>query len=80
MGLLVQLLSARLRVATGRHFAELCRGGYPDWAHRALWLMAEVAMVSADIQEVIRSAVAIRILSHGFMPLWAGVVITGLDW
>ncbi|KAF2940189.1 hypothetical protein DAI22_03g252400 [Oryza sativa Japonica Group] len=76
MGLLVQLLSARLRVATGRHLAELCRGGYPDWAHRALWLVAEVAMVSADIQEVIRSAVAIRILSHGFMPLWAGVVIT----
>uniref|UniRef100_A0A0D3FL63 Metal transporter n=2 Tax=Oryza TaxID=4527 RepID=A0A0D3FL63_9ORYZ len=79
MGLLVQLLSARLGVATGRHLAELCRGGYPDWARRALWLMAEVAMVSADIQEVIRSAVAIRILSHGFMPLWAGVVITGLD-
>uniref|UniRef100_A0A0D9ZAE6 Metal transporter n=1 Tax=Oryza glumipatula TaxID=40148 RepID=A0A0D9ZAE6_9ORYZ len=79
MGLLVQLLSARLGVATGRHLAELCRGGYPDWARRALWLMAEVAMVSADIQEVIGSAVAIRIHSHGFMPLWAGVVITGLD-
>jgi len=49
MGLLVQLLAARLGVATGRHLAELCRDEYPDWARRALWLMAEVAMVGADI-------------------------------
>nr|CAB3504128.1 unnamed protein product [Digitaria exilis] len=79
MGLLVQLLAARLGVATGRHLAELCRDEYPDWARRALWLMAEVALVSADIQEVIGSAIAIKILSHGLLPIWAGVVITALD-
>ncbi|CAL4943183.1 unnamed protein product [Urochloa decumbens] len=79
MGLLVQLLAARLGVATGRHLAELCRDEYPDWARRALWLMAEVALVSADIQEVIGSAIAIKILSHGWLPIWAGVVITALD-
>jgi hypothetical protein len=48
MGLLVQLLAARLGVATGRHLAELCRDEYPDWARRTLWLMAEVAMVGAE--------------------------------
>ena len=80
MGLLVQLLAARLGVATGRHLAELCRDEDPDWARRALWLMAEVAMVGADIQEVIGSAIAIKILSRGYLPLWAGVVITALDW
>jgi natural resistance-associated macrophage protein 2 len=80
MGLLVQLLAARLGVATGQHLAELCRDEYPDWARRALWLMAEVAMVGADIQEVIGSAIAIKILSRGYLPLWAGVVITALDW
>ncbi|CAN6361576.1 unnamed protein product [Urochloa humidicola] len=79
MGLLVQLLAARLGVATGRHLAELCRDEYPDWARRALWLMAEVAMVGADIQEVIGSAIAMKILSRGYLPLWAGVVITALD-
>ncbi|GJM95331.1 hypothetical protein PR202_ga12051 [Eleusine coracana subsp. coracana] len=79
MGLLVQLLAARLGVATGRHLAELCRDEYPDAARRALWLMAEVAMVGADIQEVIGSAIAIKILSRGYLPLWAGVVITALD-
>lgn len=80
MGLLVQLLSARLGVATGRHLAELCREEYPTWARLLLWIMAEVALIGADIQEVIGSAIAIKILSNGFLPLWAGVVITALDW
>ncbi|WOK99644.1 metal transporter Nramp6-like [Canna indica] len=79
MGLLIQMLSARLGVATGRHLAELCREEYPRWARLALWFMAEVAMIGADIQEVIGSAIAIKILSRGVLPLWAGVVITAMD-
>ncbi|KAJ7944485.1 Metal transporter [Quillaja saponaria] len=79
MGLLVQLLAARLGVATGRHLAELCREEYPKWARLVLWVMAELALIGADIQEVIGSAIAIKILSNGVIPLWAGVVITALD-
>jgi natural resistance-associated macrophage protein len=45
-----------------------------------LWFMAEVALIGADIQEVIGSAIAIQILSNGFLPLWAGVLITASDW
>nr|KYP51663.1 Metal transporter Nramp3 [Cajanus cajan] len=44
-----------------------------------LWVMAELALIGSDIQEVIGSAIAIRILSNGVVPLWAGVVITALD-
>lgn len=80
IGLLIQMLSARLGVATGKHLAEVCRDEYPSWARLALWFMAEVALIGADIQEVIGSAIAIKILSGGVMPLWAGVVITALDW
>ncbi|RZS16470.1 hypothetical protein BHM03_00048458, partial [Ensete ventricosum] len=80
MGLLIQMLSARLGVATGRHLAELCREEYPRWARLALWFMAEVAMIGADIQEVIGSAIAIKILSRGVLPLWVGVIITAMDW
>ncbi|KAG6506130.1 metal transporter Nramp6-like [Zingiber officinale] len=79
MGLLIQMLSARLGVATGRHLAELCREEYPRWARLVLWFMAEVAMIGADIQEVIGSAIAIKILSRGMLPLWAGVLITAMD-
>lgn len=80
MGLLIQLLSARVGVATGRHLAELCRDEYPHWARLVLWFMAELALIGADIQEVIGSAIAIQILSRGFLPLWVGVLITASDW
>ncbi|RVW57483.1 Metal transporter Nramp3 [Vitis vinifera] len=79
MGLLVQLLAARLGVATGRHLAELCRDEYPKWARMVLWVMAELALIGADIQEVIGSAIAIKILSNGVLPLWSGVIITAFD-
>ncbi|KAK4488383.1 hypothetical protein RD792_004144 [Penstemon davidsonii] len=79
MGLLIQLLSARVGVATGRHLAELCREEYPKWAGILLWVMAEVALIGADIQEVIGSAIAIQILSRGVLPIWAGVLITASD-
>ncbi|XP_071733302.1 metal transporter Nramp2-like [Rutidosis leptorrhynchoides] len=79
MGLLIQLLSARIGVATGKHLAELCRVEYPKWAGLLLWVMAEVALIGADIQEVIGSAIAIQILSNGVLPLWVGVVITASD-
>ncbi|XP_060199363.1 metal transporter Nramp2-like [Lycium barbarum] len=79
MGLLIQLLSLRLGVATGRHLAEICREEYPNWARILLWLMAEVALIGADIQEVIGSAIAIKILSRGVIPLWGGVLITASD-
>ncbi|KAJ0754038.1 putative NRAMP family protein [Helianthus annuus] len=79
VGLLVQLLSARLGVATGRHLAELCREEYPYWAGKLLWVMAELALIGADIQEVIGSAIALKILTNRSLPLWAGVLITVLD-
>ncbi|KAL6527356.1 Natural resistance-associated macrophage protein 2 [Orobanche gracilis] len=79
MGLLIQLLSVRIGVATGRHLSELCREEYPYWTGIVLWFMAEVALIGADIQEVIGSAIAIQILSRGVLPIWAGVLITASD-
>ncbi|KAI8014472.1 Metal transporter Nramp4 [Camellia lanceoleosa] len=79
MGLLVQLLAAWLGVATGKHLAERCREEYSKWARWLLWVMAEVALIRADIQEVFGSAIAIKILSNGVVPLWGGVVITACD-
>lgn len=79
MGLLIQKLSARLGVATGSHLAELCRVEYPGWARLFLWVMTEIAIIGADVQQVIGSAIAFRLLSNGWIPLWAGVLITGID-
>ncbi|KAI8550019.1 hypothetical protein RHMOL_Rhmol06G0071500 [Rhododendron molle] len=52
VGLLIQLLSARLGVATGRNLAKLCEE-YPYWAGLLLWVMTEVALIGADMQEAV---------------------------
>jgi NRAMP (natural resistance-associated macrophage protein)-like metal ion transporter len=79
MGLLLQLLAARLGVVTGKHLAQICRKEYPRPASIFLWVMTELAIIGSDIQEVIGSAIAINILSQGHIPLWAGVLITAAD-
>jgi len=78
-GLIFQLLSAKLGVATGKHLAEHCRENYPKKVGYVLWIMTEIAIIGSDIQEVIGSAIAIQILSHGKVPLFVGVLITALD-
>jgi len=42
-------------------------------------VMTEIAIIGSDIQEVIGSAIAIQIISHGKIPLFAGVLVTALD-
>ncbi|KAJ1288783.1 hypothetical protein BS78_02G114500 [Paspalum vaginatum] len=73
--LIIQSLSANLGVVTGRHLAELCKTEYPTWVRICLWLLAELAVIAADIPEVIGTAFAFNLLFH--IPVWAGVLITG---
>lgn len=75
--LIIQSLAANLGVSTGRHLAELCKVEYPKYVKWSLWLLAEVAVIAADIPEVIGTAFALDILFH--IPVWAGVLITGLS-
>ncbi|GLC38536.1 hypothetical protein PLESTB_001736900 [Pleodorina starrii] len=79
MGLVVQMQAAKLGVVTGKHLAQHCRQQYPPVPRIALWLMAEVAIIGSDIQEVIGSAIALAILSGGRLPLWGGVLLTAAD-
>jgi natural resistance-associated macrophage protein 2 len=64
MGLLVQRLSLRLGVVTGRHLAEMCYLQYPKVPRMILWIMIEIAIIGSDIQEVIGTSLAIYILSN----------------
>ncbi|GFR45519.1 hypothetical protein Agub_g6911, partial [Astrephomene gubernaculifera] len=79
MGLVVQMQAAKLGVVTGQHLAQHCRQQYPPVPRIALWLMAEVAIIGSDVQEVIGSAIALALLSGGRLPLWAGVLLTAAD-
>ncbi|KAJ8307569.1 hypothetical protein KUTeg_015653 [Tegillarca granosa] len=79
LGLVLQLLAARLGCVTGLNLAEVCQREYPKAPRIVLWLMMEVAIIGSDIQEVIGSAIAINLLSSNKIPIWAGVLITGID-
>ncbi|DBA00250.1 TPA: hypothetical protein N0F65_007894 [Lagenidium giganteum] len=76
-GGIYQILAARLGACTGRHLAQWCRAEYPPVVSKALWVMAEVAIVGSDIQEVLGSAIAFNLLFG--LPLWVGCCLTGLD-
>jgi NRAMP (natural resistance-associated macrophage protein)-like metal ion transporter len=78
LGFVVQLLAMRLGVVTSKDLSQHCRSVYPRVPRSILWLMTEIAIIGSDIQEVIGSAIAIRLLSNDVVPLWAGVLITGL--
>jgi manganese transport protein len=77
MAILLQSLSLKLGVATERDLAQLCRERYGPRTSFALWVMAEIAIAACDLAEVVGSAIALLLLFH--IPLFFGVLITGLD-
>ncbi|KAK3023059.1 hypothetical protein RJ639_044775 [Escallonia herrerae] len=49
--LIIQSLAANLGVSTGKHLSELCKAEYPTYVKYCLWLLAEIAVIAADIPE-----------------------------
>lgn len=77
MAIFMQIIAARLGVATGKDLAQCCRDWYPRWTRWPNWLMSEVAIGACDLAEVLGSAVALNLLFH--IPLLWAVIITGFD-
>ena len=77
MAIVLQALSARLGIATGRDLAQACRDHYPRPVAFALWLICEAAIIACDLAEVIGTAIALKLLFG--IPLVWGAVITALD-
>jgi manganese transport protein len=77
MAILLQALSARLGIATGRDLARACRDAYPRPVGIVLWLACELAIIACDLAEVIGTAIALKLLFG--IPLIGGALITALD-
>jgi manganese transport protein len=77
MAVLLQTLSARLGVVTGKDLAQACRDFYPRPLVYPLWILCEVAIVACDLAEVLGAAIGLKLL-FGTPLLW-GVLITALD-
>jgi manganese transport protein len=77
MAILLQSLSLKLGIATGRDLAQACRDHFSKPVSFFLWVICEIAIAACDLAEVIGSAIALNLLFG--LPLLAGVCITSLD-
>ena len=76
MAMLVQILSAKLGIATGLNLAELCRNHFPAPLVWAMWVIMEIVAIATDLAEFVGTAVGLFLLFH--IPLvWAGL-LTGV--
>ena len=76
MAMLIQSLSAKLGVATGKNLPELCREHLPRAANLGVWAQAELVAIATDLAEVVGGAIALNLLFG--IPLFTGGVITGV--
>jgi manganese transport protein len=77
MAILLQHLSVKLGVATGRDLAQACRDHYSTPTVWFLWILCEIAIAACDLAEVVGSAIALQLLFG--IPLVWGCVITATD-
>ena len=58
MAMVVQTLSAKLGIATGRNLAEVCRDNFPRRVSFGLWIQAEVIAMATDLAKVLGAVLA----------------------
>jgi len=75
MAMLVQSLSAKLGIATGRNLAELCRDEYPRWWVWVMWVVSELVAIATDLAEFLGAALGFYLLLH--IPLLVSAFLTG---
>jgi len=77
MAILLQHLSIKLGITTGRDLAQACRDHYSTPTVWFLWILCEIAIAACDLAEVVGSAIALQLLFA--IPLVWGCVITSAD-
>src|ERR671934_3099007 len=76
MAMLIQSLSAKLGIATGRNLPEVCRERFSRRTSIGLWIQAEVIAMATDLAEFLGAALGIHLLLG--VPLFPAAVITGV--
>lgn len=77
MAVLLQFLSAKLGIVSGRDLAQACKDHYSYSTTICLWVLCEIAICACDLAEIIGSAIALNLLFG--LPLMLGVLLTAAD-
>ncbi|MDQ2739070.1 MAG: Nramp family divalent metal transporter [Actinomycetota bacterium] len=76
MSMLVQYLSAKIGVVTGKDLPELCREHFPRPVSIGLWIQAELIAMATDLAEFVGAAVGLNLLFN--VPLLPAGLITAV--
>jgi manganese transport protein len=76
MAMLIQSLSAKLGIATGKNLAEQCRANYPRWVVWTMWGLMELVAMATDLAEFLGAALGFYLLFG--IPLWLAGLLTAV--
>ncbi|KEA50105.1 manganese transport protein MntH [Mangrovibacter sp. MFB070] len=76
MAMLIQILSAKLGIATGKNLAEHIRDHYPRPLVWFWWVQAEIIAMATDLAEFIGAAIGFKLIFG--VSLLQGAVLTGI--
>jgi manganese transport protein len=76
MAMLLQMLSAKLGIASGINLAEHCRNQFPPWVVWLMWGIMEVVSMATDLAEFLGAALGFYLLFG--VPLWVAAVLTAI--
>jgi manganese transport protein len=76
MAMLIQALSAKLGIASGRNLAELCREYFPRPVTLLMWGLMEIVAMATDLAEFLGAALGFNLLFR--IPLLAAALLTAI--
>ena len=76
MAMLIQMLSAKLGIATGKNLAEHIRNNFPQPVVIGMWVLMEIAAMATDLAEFLGAAIGFSLLFG--IPLWVGGILTAI--
>ncbi len=76
MAMLLQALSAKLGIATGKNLAEHCRENFSRPVVWTMWVLMELVAMATDLAEFLGAAVALNLLFG--LPLWVAGLLTAV--
>ncbi|MEH7353304.1 Nramp family divalent metal transporter [Neobacillus drentensis] len=76
MAMLLQNMSAKLGIATGKSLPEICRDHMPKWLTIIMWVVSELAAMATDLAEFLGATLALNLLAG--IPMLFATIITGV--
>ncbi len=76
IAMLIQNMSAKLGIATGKNLPELCREHFPRSLSYVMWVFSEIAAMATDLAEFLGATLALNLLFH--IPMLVATIITGI--